>query len=105
MNAACIVYGAMILLFVLFGVLFACGKGQSLIAGYNTASEWERRKYDEKKLLRIMRNGMFALAGCMAVSLIGLLLDNRAILWIGHGLFLAAIIVLVVRANTGAKKK
>ena len=105
MLVAYIVYGAMILLFVFFGVLFACGRGQSLIAGYNTASEWERRKYDEKKLLRIMRNGMFALAGCMAVGLVGTLLENKAVIWTGHGLLLAACIVLAISANTGAKKK
>ena len=45
-----------ILLTILIGggisLVFLMGKGSFLIAGYNTASEKERRKYNEKKLCR-----------------------------------------------------
>ena len=104
MVAPCIVFGAVLLLFLALGVVFALGKGQGIIAGYNTASAREREKIDEKKLLRIMRNGMFALAGCTAVSLIGLLTGIRPILYAGFVLFIVTIVVLVIRANTGTRK-
>ena len=40
--------------FAVMGVLFWTGKGGWLIAGYNTASAEEKKKYDEKKLNRTM---------------------------------------------------
>ena len=105
MRAGVIIYGVMILLFVCLGVLFAMGKGRGLIAGYNTMSEEERAKYDEKKLTKIMRNGMFAMAGCTAVSLIGVLIKSRPVMWAGYVLIFAAAVVLVVRTNTTAKRQ
>ena len=104
MIASCIVFGAVLLLFLALGVVFARGKGQGLIAGYNTMSAREREKVDEKKLLRVMSGGMFALAGCTAVSLIGLLTGIRPLLYAGFVLFAAAIIILVVSANAAARK-
>ena len=104
MVRACVVFGAVLLLFLALGVVFSRGKGQWLIAGYNTMSEKEREKVDEKKLLRLMRNGMFALAGCIAVGLIGLLTGIRLLLPGSFALFLIVIVVIAVRANTGTKK-
>ena len=98
------VRAVMILLFLALGVVFACGKGRWLIAGYNTMSERERARYDEKKLMRIMRNGMFAFAGCQLLSLMGSLLGYRLLEYAGYGLFAAAAVVLIIRANTGALK-
>ena len=40
------------LMLVGLGILFALGKGAFLIAGYNTMSEKEKAKYDEKKLMK-----------------------------------------------------
>ena len=40
--------------FAVMGVLLWTGKGGWLIAGYNTASAEEKKKYDEKKLNRTM---------------------------------------------------
>lgn len=34
-------------LFVILGIIFLCGKGSFLIAGYNTASKVEKEKIDE----------------------------------------------------------
>ena len=104
MVASCIVFGSVAVLFLALGVVFARGKGQSLIAGYNTMSAREREKVEEKKLLRVMSGGMFALDGCTAVSLIGMLTGIRPLLYVGFILFIAAIVVLVIRANIGTKK-
>ena len=104
MVAACIIYGLLILLFLVLGVLFARGRGQKLIAGYNTMSEREREKIDETKLMRIMRNGMFVFAGCMALSLIGALTGIRPLMDLGAVLLVVEAVVLVILANTKAKR-
>ena len=37
-------------MFLVFAVIFLMGKGDKLIAGYNTASEEEKKKVDIKRL-------------------------------------------------------
>ena len=104
MIVACIVHGILILLFLTLGVLFAKGRGQKLIAGYNTMSESERERVDEQKLLKIMRNGMFVFAGCMALALIGTLTGIRPLIEAGAVLLIIAAVVMVILANTKAKR-
>ena len=41
-------------IFSLLSILFYLGKGTSLIAGYNTASDAKKDKYDKKKLSIVM---------------------------------------------------
>ena len=69
------------LIFIILAILFFCGKGSSLIAGYNTASKAERAKYDEKALCRAMGWLMVALAVCWFIIALNLLLDNLVFLW------------------------
>lgn len=45
---------ALALMFLIISILMFFGKGKWLIAGYNTASEEEKKKYDDKKLCRSM---------------------------------------------------
>lgn len=45
-----ILNSALGVLFTVIAALSFCGKSANLIAGYNTASEEEKAKYDEKKL-------------------------------------------------------
>ena len=40
--------------FVLITILLLTGHGSNLIAGYNTASQQKREKYNEKKLCRVV---------------------------------------------------
>lgn len=47
-----------IVLFAAMSVILLMGKGAWFLAGYNTASEKEKRKYDEKKLCRVTGGGM-----------------------------------------------
>lgn len=55
------------LMFVLSAFFFK-GRGAMLVAGYNTASEEEKRKYDEKKLLKAMGTAVFAI-GVMLIAM------------------------------------
>ena len=76
--------------FVLMGILFARGKGMSLIAGYNTLSPREKEKYDKEKLSRAMARMMF---------------HTKALYWVGMVLFLVVIIGGVIYMNTGNRLK
>ena len=105
MVAACIVFGLMTLLFLVMGIAFSRGKGQRLIAGYNTMSEKEREKYDEKKLMKLMAGGMFVFAGCMVLALIGILTELRPLRILAWAAVVVTVAVLIVRANTAVRKK
>lgn len=91
--------------FVLMGILFARGKGMSLIAGYNTLSPREKEKYDKEKLSRAMARMMFLLAGTWAVAAAGVYIRSNALCWAGIALFLAVIIGGVIYMNTGNRLK
>ena len=104
MLSAVIVLVLLACLFLLLGFVFGKGKGQWLIAGYNTMSERERAKVDENKLLKLMSGSMFAFAGCMAVSVLGALLGSRSLVNAGFGLLTVGAVVLVILANTKTKK-
>lgn len=95
------VHLAVVLLFVVLAVVFRCGKGASLIAGYNTASEEERLQTDEKKLCRFMSRLMLALALCWLIAASSELFHNKALLWTGIALFLVVTVAGLVYANTG----
>ena len=45
-----IITGALCAVFIVLSAILLSGNGAMLIAGYNTAKEEEKAKYDEKKL-------------------------------------------------------
>ncbi|MBC8611959.1 Domain of uncharacterised function (DUF3784) [uncultured Ruminococcus sp.] len=91
---------AAVFLLLSFPLLF--GKGSWLIAGYNTASEKERRKYDEKKLCRTM--GVFLLfVGGIILAIA--LADTLWFAVLSGAVICAAVIVLLIYANIGCKRK
>ena len=78
-----IVHGCAVILFAILGIVFFCGKGSSLIAGYNTASPEEKAKYDEKALCHTMGGMMFACAACFGVLMVSDILKSLALMWVG----------------------
>ena len=89
-------------LLVVMGIIILIGKGDNLIAGYNTASKEERAKYDIKKL-RLLVGGCLIL---VAPSLFVLvrehsLAETIAVVFIDTVLAF----VVVILCNTWAKKK
>ena len=94
--------GVVVLLAAL-GLIFSRGKGAFLIAGYNTASQEEKARYDKKALCRFMGRLMFAMAGCWAVVAAGTLLVRPRVYDLGIGLFLAVVFGGVIYANTGRR--
>ena len=87
---------ALVSLFV--AIILFIGKGDFLIAGYNTASKEEKEKCNIKRL-RLIMGSCFILLSALLVFM-----DT-----IGIGLFMAATLLLVIMtiilANTWAKKK
>ena len=92
-----IVHGVLALIFLILSIVLFMGKGDNMIAGYNTASKEEKEKCNIKRLRVVMGVCCLLLACVMAFYDI-----------IGFGLMIAATmlicIVTVVLANTWAMK-
>lgn len=88
---------------ILSAVLLS-GHGAGLIAGYNTASEAEKRKYDEKKLCRVTGAGTAVITVLILVS--GLFADVLPA-WFAYasvGIILLVSVGIIVLGNTVCKK-
>jgi protein-S-isoprenylcysteine O-methyltransferase Ste14 len=94
-----------VVVFVVLGIVFLCGKGSFLIAGYNTATKAEKEKIDEKKLCRYTGKLMLVLAGCFLIIAASDVFEKSWVLWIGIVLFFVAAIGGVVFMNTGNRLK
>ncbi len=90
------------LVFAVMGILVLAGKGDNLIAGYNTASREEREQIDIKRLRGLVGGLLIVLAPLMI-----LLLGNETIASAGSfgAIVFVLCIVVVILANTWAKKK
>ena len=90
------------LLFAVMGILVLVGKGDNLIAGYNTASREEREQIDIKRLRGLIGGLLIVLAPLMI-----LLLGNETMASAGSfgAIVFVLCIVVVILANTWAKKK
>ena len=86
---------------LIMGIIILLGKGDNLIAGYNTASKEERSQYNIKRLRGLIGGFLLILAPMMV-----LLLSEESI---AAGVSFIALtfvlcIILVILANTWAKK-
>ena len=89
--------------FVVLAVVFLMGKGDKLIAGYNTASEEERKEVNIHRLRILMAIMMVITAGfCVLLSFIGKDKNNALA---ATFFFIMISIVFVILANTWTKKK
>ena len=89
-------------LLIVMGIIIIIGKGDNLIAGYNTASKEERAKYDIKRLRGLIGGLLIAMAPMMLL-LAGEPSTEKV--WSFTALVLVVCIVVVILANTWAKKK
>lgn len=88
------------LVLVILGVVVLRGKGDDLIAGYNTASEQEKAGYHIHRLRFII--SVLSFGSAVYVLLISLLQVKQVLL--STGAFMLFTLVGVVLANTWAKK-
>jgi di/tricarboxylate transporter len=91
------------IVFIVLAVIFLMGKGDMLIAGYNTASE-EGRKEVNIHRLRILMAIISVLTAvfCCLMPFIG---NEKEIVLKATFIFVAVTFVFIILANTWAKKK
>ena len=89
-------------LFLIMAIVFFFGKGDFLIAGYNTASDEEKAKYDKKKLNRTY--AFICLILSISFVLSAIINKPQAIYFIIIPVVLLCVILLVVLSNTYCKK-
>ena len=87
---------------VITGVVILIGRGDNLIAGYNTASRKERELYDIKRL-RGLIGGLLIVLAPMTFLMLGK--ETMTAVWTFVGLTFVLCILVVILANTWAKKK
>lgn len=92
------------LLFLVLGIVFACGKGTFLIAGYNTLPEEKKARYDARTILRDMSRMMFSCVGCMAVGILGSIADAPWLAALGIVLTDPVIVFFLIRINRESKR-
>ena len=90
-------------LFLILAIVFIMGKGDMLIAGYNTADEEDKKKYDIKRLRIIMAVISVITAGFIAI--LPVFGDNKDALLGSGAVFILIVIVFAILANTWAKNK
>ena len=91
------------IVFLVLAIVFLIGKGDKLIAGYNTASEEEKKEVNIKRLRILMAILSVITAGY--VSILPIIGDNPQDQMVGGFVFFAITILFVILANTWAKKK
>ena len=90
-------------LFLLLAVIFLMGKGDRLIAGYNTASEEEKKEVNIKRLRILM--AVISVITASYVAVLPIVGNNPEAQMGASFVFLLVVIVFVILANTWAKKK
>jgi membrane protein YdbS with pleckstrin-like domain len=86
----------------ILGIVILRGKGDELIAGYNTASKEEREKCNVKRLRLVVG----VLSFVIALASLLFIAEESLAAHLAFGLIVAvAIIVTLVLANTWAMKK
>ena len=89
------------LLFLVLGIVFACGKGTFL---YNTLPEEKKARYDARTILRDMSRMMFSCVGCMAVGILGSIVDAPWLVVLGVALTVLVIVFFLIRINRESKR-
>ena len=89
-------------LMTILGIVILTGKGDILIAGYNTASKKEKEEYDVKRLRLVL--GVFLLL--LALASFFFLLEESVWAQMAFGIITFVLIIpTLILANTWAKKK
>jgi len=96
------------LIFTILGFVLRSGKGSFLIAGYNTSSKEEKKKYDEVALCKFMGNLLIVIAAIVlltAVSEIYYVALFNIIVIAAPILILVLVFGTIIYANTGDRFK
>ncbi|MEY9974743.1 preprotein translocase subunit SecG [Lysinibacillus sp. RC46] len=95
-----IVWFIIMIPFLIFAIVLSQGKGAFLIAGYNTMSDSEKEKYNEKALAKFVGKVMYGYCFCLLLWGLNELFKTEWLFIIGLVLFIVLTIFVVVYANT-----
>lgn len=98
-----IVMIVVISLFIVMGIFLVNGKGSFLIAGYNTMSAEEKKKYDKTELSKFTGKMMFALAFSMILWVLSEVYGIDWLFVVGLILFIFITLFMIVYVNVGQK--
>lgn len=87
-------------IFLILGIIVLIGKGDNLIAGYNTASKEKKSQYNIKRL-----RGLIGGLLIVMVPMMLLLLKEESMAASFGTLTIVLCVVVVILANTWAKKR
>ena len=98
------------LIFFIISIFLFFGKGKWLIAGYNTMSRENRKKYDERKLCKTV--SILCMECCVLLCVMAYLgygvdsglMDQTVLFWFGL-VFLIAVIVTIIVVGVYINKK
>jgi di/tricarboxylate transporter len=93
----------MSIIFIVLAIIFLMGKGDKIIAGYNSASEEEKSKVNIKRLRLLMAVICVITAGYVSIQPI--IVNDRAVQMGAFFAFFLVMILFLILANTWAKKK
>ena len=92
-------------LFAVYSVVALAGHGANLIAGYNTATEEEKKKYDKKKLSRVVGAGFAFLTVILFVMFMWETVIPIGLAYVLFALIAIDIIVMLILMATICKVK
>ena len=92
-----------VIVFLVLAIVFLIGKGDKLIAGYNTASEEEKKEVNIKRLRILM--AILSVITAAFVSILPIIGDNTQGQMGATVVFIAVTVAFIILANTWAKKK
>lgn len=111
---ALLIPGILAAVFLALGIAFLKGRGDCLIAGWNTSSEEQRKKYHRTKLLRSMAVFCFftvawllGLGAMLVLAVRELLPESQLVVWgfVLLGLLVAGLTAEMIYANVFCRKK
>lgn len=91
--------------FLIITIVLLTGKGANLVAGYNTASEAEKAKYDDKKISRVVGIGIAVIT--VFILFMGLYMETLPAFfaYVFAGTVFVDSVTLIVLVCTVCKKK
>lgn len=92
-------------IFVIMTIFLLTGRGSGLIAGFNTMSEEEKQKYDEKKLCRGMGIGFLIIDVVILIMLLGEAVLPAWFAYVAVGIIVVDAIGMIVVGNLLCKNR
>lgn len=90
-------------IFAVTSIILLTGHGANLIAGYNTASKEEKRRYNTKMMCRIVGAGMGLIAILILVMGLGMSVIPAGFVNVFGGVAIVDCLVVIILANTICK--